>query len=784
MEIFFSLILLLLWFFLVNLKDKYLELNLKGWGEMCLGIFLVFLGSLFEIGEGIPKIQNYLASGNMHWGDFTKIVLYVVGIILIIFSPVSWLPSILEGRSRLRQLKRKSAEMSSFLSELNGTINQIDRKQAASSFLDSALSIFCTELKTEAGAIFLFLKNSGEEELSLTYFLGLSLEAVDNLIGVKLSDIEIFSRSIRERQIETSGELLNSDRKLALSVKEQGFESCLCIPLFSGEENLGVIALFSPHRYYFKNPETEHLLEIASELSRRIQYLNKLEILEMMEQKLKNVSEKERFLKLIMECLTRNNAEEALCQIVKAGSEIFPLCECKVYLRQGDSIILKANSEPEVYEEEIDSFIEERFKKEFGGTEVISVTGELNPGLKKRGINKIVLVPLEKRKDYNGVIVFECKTINERFPSSELNFFESLAIQASEALRRIYTAEVLNYNENLLNTLLDSIEDIVTLHDKNQKVIRINKAGLKFLNLSEKEVLGRNCYEVLYQQNSPEACPCYLTLKEKKPSFQQVILTEVNSRKKGSLKVWTTPVFNNSGEVEMVVEYARFEETPAPVTSMDKDKREVPKEFFNNMNNILAGILGNAELLMFQAKRYKDFDNAIIGEQIKLIEELVIEGSKLIRKVKGETEKIPEIQQVLKKEIEVAGEKIVDEPLKILAIDDQKIIRDLLESILQGLGHRVIVSSSGNEGMELFLKDGYDLVITDLGMPGMSGWEVSREIKQIRKETPVVMITGWGVHFELDKIKEFGVDYLLPKPFKVEQLSRLIDQIKVEKLKR
>ena len=58
-QIFFSLILLLLWFFLVNLREKYLELDLKGWGEMSLGVFLIFLGSLLELGGNIPELEIY-----------------------------------------------------------------------------------------------------------------------------------------------------------------------------------------------------------------------------------------------------------------------------------------------------------------------------------------------------------------------------------------------------------------------------------------------------------------------------------------------------------------------------------------------------------------------------------------------------------------------------------------------------------------------------------------------------------------------------------------------------
>ena len=112
------------------------------------------------------------------------------------------------------------------------------------------------------------------------------------------------------------------------------------------------------------------------------------------------------------------------------------------------------------------------------------------------------------------------------------------------------------------------------------------------MNLQEEEVLGKNCFEVLYQQNLPEACPCFHSLKEKKPFFQQMRLLKDKSEKEVYLKIWTHPVFDNKGEVEMVVEYAKFEETPRVVSDIDPGKEEVPREFFNNMNNIFAGILG------------------------------------------------------------------------------------------------------------------------------------------------------------------------------------------------
>lgn len=780
-EIFFSLILLLLWFFLVNLRERYLELNLKGWGEMSLGVFFIFLGSLLELGENIPEVQNYLFAGNMPWGEFSKIALYVIGIVLVCFSPINWLPSILEKKDRFKKISGKSTEVGSFLSELNKFASQVETKESLNSVLDFALTYLCQDLKADSGAVFFF--KGSEKELNLAHYLNLSLETVENFKKIR-NDVEIFTLTIKNKRIETTGEILNSDRKLAFAVKEDSLESCICIPLFSGVELLGTVPLFSKCKYHFENPETEILSELAGALGRRIQGLRTIEKLEQRERELRIDREKERFLRLIAEDLVKGSPEKVLHQIVEAGAEIFHPCACKIYLREGDSLLLKATSEVEVLETEIYLPRYDWIKEATSDKELKFLSEEQDPELKERGVKKLVAFPLEIEEKSSGVIIFECKTKKEMFSSSELDFVRTLALQATEALKRTSLTKAIEHKESLISSFLDSIEDRITVHDKKQRIIRINKAGLKLLNLSEEEVLGKNCFEVLYQQDQPEACPCFLSFKEKKPCFQQIKLFKGKSGKEGLLKVRTYPLLDDKGEVEMVVEYAKFEEIPEILSDIDIGKKEIPKEFFNNLNNILAGILGNAELIMFQIKSSKDLATSMIGDQINLIEELVIEGSKLIREVKGEIEVIPEKKQISEKEIEVEKEKKIEEPLKILAIDDQKIIRDLLESILQGLGHNIKVASSGKDGLELLQRDGYDLVITDLGMPEMSGWEVSRKVKEIRKETPVVMITGWGVNFDPDKIKEFGVDYLLLKPFKIELLSKLIDKIRDEKLKR
>jgi len=120
---------------------------------------------------------------------------------------------------------------------------------------------------------------------------------------------------------------------------------------------------------------------------------------------------------------------------------------------------------------------------------------------------------------------------------------------------------------------------------------------------------------------------------------------------------------------------------------------------------------------------------------------------------------------------------------KILVIDDEKGIRDILGRIFQDEGHRVTLVEAAREGLEKFkqdnsdlalagLQDKFDLVLTDLGMPEMSGWQLAKKIKKIDPDVPVGLITGWEIATTKEKMKEEGVDFILSKPFDYTKVVR------------
>jgi signal transduction histidine kinase/CheY-like chemotaxis protein len=119
------------------------------------------------------------------------------------------------------------------------------------------------------------------------------------------------------------------------------------------------------------------------------------------------------------------------------------------------------------------------------------------------------------------------------------------------------------------------------------------------------------------------------------------------------------------------------------------------------------------------------------------------------------------------------------EPMRILCIDDEPLLRELVKEMLERDGHEVEVSDGGQSGLDEFRiarERGrqFDLVLTDLGMPYLDGRQVAKAIKQESPETPVVMLTGWGAFIKEDNNKPAEVDSIISKPPRSRELREML----------
>jgi signal transduction histidine kinase/ActR/RegA family two-component response regulator len=114
---------------------------------------------------------------------------------------------------------------------------------------------------------------------------------------------------------------------------------------------------------------------------------------------------------------------------------------------------------------------------------------------------------------------------------------------------------------------------------------------------------------------------------------------------------------------------------------------------------------------------------------------------------------------------------------KILVVDDEEAVRELLQDLLESEGCRVYLAPGGREALNLFAAQQFDGVFTDVGMPGMSGWELAHAIRQRNETIPIAVITGWGEAVGSDEQREARVDWVVTKPFRAERISELAQDI-------
>lgn len=121
------------------------------------------------------------------------------------------------------------------------------------------------------------------------------------------------------------------------------------------------------------------------------------------------------------------------------------------------------------------------------------------------------------------------------------------------------------------------------------------------------------------------------------------------------------------------------------------------------------------------------------------------------------------------------------EEFEILFVDDDKDILFIVEKYLSRQGYRVSVVDNGIKALGLVKEKDFDIVFTDFKMPGLDGLELLSAIKKYRPETEVVIVTGYGTVETAVKAMKFGSYDYIQKPFKLDMLKSLIDEVIEEK---
>jgi CheY-like chemotaxis protein len=113
-------------------------------------------------------------------------------------------------------------------------------------------------------------------------------------------------------------------------------------------------------------------------------------------------------------------------------------------------------------------------------------------------------------------------------------------------------------------------------------------------------------------------------------------------------------------------------------------------------------------------------------------------------------------------------------PLRVLVVDDDRVVAEALARLLEAHAHHVAVATDGELGLKLYREQPFDLVISDVVMPGMSGSEFMERLRAIDAQAQVLVMTGQAVSAQVDSMLHMGALGILSKPFVVEDLLAAI----------
>lgn len=112
----------------------------------------------------------------------------------------------------------------------------------------------------------------------------------------------------------------------------------------------------------------------------------------------------------------------------------------------------------------------------------------------------------------------------------------------------------------------------------------------------------------------------------------------------------------------------------------------------------------------------------------------------------------------------------------ILVVDDEEMLRNLLSKILEKEGYRVLLAESGQKALDILVDDSVDIVLTDVKMPGMDGFEFLKTVKKDYSQIGVIVMTAFGDAYTVRDALLLGADEYITKPFKSFEIVMVVER--------
>jgi CheY-like chemotaxis protein len=112
---------------------------------------------------------------------------------------------------------------------------------------------------------------------------------------------------------------------------------------------------------------------------------------------------------------------------------------------------------------------------------------------------------------------------------------------------------------------------------------------------------------------------------------------------------------------------------------------------------------------------------------------------------------------------------------RVLVVEDEESVRQALSRILENFGHDTVLAKDAVEGLAKFKESGnFDIILTDLSLPGPSGLDLAANAKALRPEIPVILLSGWDIS---EKELKGAVEMVMSKPVKIKDMLDAIDKL-------
>jgi two-component system cell cycle response regulator DivK len=118
-------------------------------------------------------------------------------------------------------------------------------------------------------------------------------------------------------------------------------------------------------------------------------------------------------------------------------------------------------------------------------------------------------------------------------------------------------------------------------------------------------------------------------------------------------------------------------------------------------------------------------------------------------------------------------------PAKIMMVEDNKLCMTLINDILEGYGYSIFQASNGEDALHIVRQERPDLILLDIGLPGLSGLDITRILKKDENlnKIPIAAVTAFAMPGDENKIRQAGVDFYISKPISISLVRNLVKEI-------